>query len=817
MIDPEYLGQRLIERGFRVWFKYMFKAVENRPFIEEELHKGLFDAFDKVTNIEILRLILNLPPRSSKTTLAIYFMAFHLAKNKRCNFIYTSYSQDLLSQISKILESILSHPIYTTMYKNSYSRQESYEDPINDFWKEYLFETTGKDKFSARKIITSEGGVILFSSIGSAITGFGAGIRGSKEFSGCIFCFGYETLVKTNIGFVRIGDIVEKKMDVLIYSFNHKKHTIELKPIDRYIKNENSEMVELTLSNGDVIECTPEHKFYTKSRGYVEAQNLTPNDVFFQLPHSFEPRQSEVIFFHYIFSFYGWVTNLFKLFVGKTLLCSRLIINIFNRLLPVFSLFNAKNSSRSNSIFFADRANCSPVFSDIDSVFFGNLCTRMCLSHRKSFDFNRVFHVFGFGAITKIRKIVIQRISVNVPNLNTFLLWANKRLHVVFSGVYCLLENFSNKPVFNFCSAVGNNSVKASGPSKIRNLVKPFISNDIFPLFINKIHNKTSYCLSVRDNCNLFIQQSQPILVHNCDDANKPSDVRSERMRDRVRIYYQETLLSRVNDSNIPIINIQQRLHLEDLSGILKEIYDFKVITRPLIDKEGKCTLPSQYTEQRLKEIMEDQYVFNSQYQQNPIKLGGNIIKSEWYQYYPISFLNDVVFEKLFMTGDTAMKTKEHNDFSVFCLWGVFVGKLYLIDLIRDKWEAPELEKEFKKFWNKWHLGIKGRAVSSVFIEDKASGTGLIQKIKKDGFVPVIGMEVEKDKLTRLEDVLTYIQSGCVFLPVDETYSFNKKLIKESEEFSRDLSHKHDDIVDNIIYGIEKGIAKRKISILDNL
>lgn len=53
------------------------------------------------------------------------------------------------------------------------------------------------------------------------------------------------------------------------------------------------------------------------------------------------------------------------------------------------------------------------------------------------------------------------------------------------------------------------------------------------------------------------------------DDANKPADIHSQTMRERVIRYYEETLLSRLNGSDVPIVNIQQRLHIEDLSGIL--------------------------------------------------------------------------------------------------------------------------------------------------------------------------------------------------------------------------------------------------------
>ena len=44
--------------------------------------------------------------------------------------------------------------------------------------------------------------------------------------------------------------------------------------------------------------------------------------------------------------------------------------------------------------------------------------------------------------------------------------------------------------------------------------------------------------------------------------------------------------------------------------------------------------------------------------------------------------------------GDTAVKKKEANDYQVAECWGLGDdGKLYLIDMLRDKFEAYELEK----------------------------------------------------------------------------------------------------------------------------
>lgn len=467
---PQYFGKLLLSKGFRVWFKYMFKLFENKSFIEESLHEGLFQTFENIYNQKLLRVNINIPPRSGKTTQSKYFIAYCLAKNPKSNFIYTSFSQGLLADIAKGLKDILEHPIYKVMY-DSLNQYEDIEDrAIDNFWSDFIQKETGKPVYTSRKITTKENGTILFASIGSAITGFGAGIRNSKEFSGALIL----------------------------------------------------------------------------------------------------------------------------------------------------------------------------------------------------------------------------------------------------------------------------------------------------------------------------------------DDLNKPIDVKSEIMRSKVLDYYEETLLSRLNDSNVPIINIQQRLHLEDISGFLIDKYNFYTLKRPLISDDGICQLPSQYDEKRLKEIQINNYMFLSQYQQEPIKQGGTVIKSEWFRFY--DDISKIKFTRIFATGDTAQKTKEHNDFSVFGIWGLDNVNLYLIDLLRGKWEAPDLLKQATDLWNRYKgVMFNGRSINCMYIEDKSSGTGLIQTLKVKSRIPIIGIKREVDKLTRLEDVLPIIESGRVHLPKDEHYSFNPVFLSECEAFTRNNTHKFDDIIDNLI------------------
>lgn len=302
------------------------------------------------------------------------------------------------------------------------------------------------------------------------------------------------------------------------------------------------------------------------------------------------------------------------------------------------------------------------------------------------------------------------------------------------------------------------------------------------------------------------------------DDFMKALDYKSQAIKTSVIDIYQNTLKSRRNNAKTPIIIIAQRLAKDDLIGWLKEneADDWDFFTLPTINEETNEVIweEKHNAEALLKMKRENPFLFYSQYQQEPIILGGAVIKTEWFRYYPLNVVYE--YERIFITADTAQKVKEHNDYSVFGVWGITKqGQMHLLDMIRGKWEAPELKRKAIELWNTW---IKGKTPATAFyVEDKVSGTGLIQEIKATGGIPIIPIQPDKDKLTRVEASLTYLESGLVYLPDKPTYNFNADFLAECEAFTRDDSHKHDDMVDVFSYAVQIGLSKRNVSILDVL
>jgi len=248
------------------------------------------------------------------------------------------------------------------------------------------------------------------------------------------------------------------------------------------------------------------------------------------------------------------------------------------------------------------------------------------------------------------------------------------------------------------------------------------------------------------------------------DDPMKPGEATSAVMRQGVIDWYQNTIQSRLNKPETPIIVIMQRLHEEDLSGWLLnggtgEHWEHLVI--PARDTAGRSFWPAQFPDEMLNRLeTTSPYVFAGQYMQRPSPLGGGLFKDEWWRFLDVPPI--VRWRAIF--ADTAQKTKEQNDYSVFQCWGQTLdGQIVMLDMVRGKWEAPELETMARAFWQKHKAVQNAGALRAFYVEDKASGTGLIQRLKREG-IPIIGIPRDVDKVTRAMDAAPYVQSGNVLL-----------------------------------------------------
>ena len=270
------------------------------------------------------------------------------------------------------------------------------------------------------------------------------------------------------------------------------------------------------------------------------------------------------------------------------------------------------------------------------------------------------------------------------------------------------------------------------------------------------------------------------------DDPHTPEKAHSQADRDKALRIMSETIPLRLNNPQTSaIIIVMQRLHERDVSGfVLSEGLGYEHVLIPMeFEPERRAHTCIGWTDPRTeagelmfperfpREVVErdkralGSYAYAGQMQQRPSPVGGGILKDEWFSEKLYTIAPQISHRIIF--ADTAQKTKEASDYSVFQCWGYTPTKqCVLLDQVRGKWEAPELLTHARAFWSK-HSAEQGKGALRAFkVEDKVSGTGLIQTLKREG-IPVLGIQRSIDKLTRVMDAAPYVESGNVLLPKD--------------------------------------------------
>lgn len=243
------LARAKAEESFYEFCKQAWHLVEgDNEFVEGWFPKAICEHLEAVVNRDIKFLLINAPPRTGKSTiLSVMFPAWTWIHHSLERFLYSSYSHNLSIRDSVRCRRVIQSSWYQKRW------------PI-----QLIEDQNTKVRFDNEKT-----GYRLSVSFGSATTGDGGSI--------CI-CFPYDSIIQTRFGDIQIGELVESKIDVKVYSFNHETNVIELKSIEAYEKNPGRQLLEIELDDR-TIECTEDHEIYTENRGYVKAKNLTPGDV----------------------------------------------------------------------------------------------------------------------------------------------------------------------------------------------------------------------------------------------------------------------------------------------------------------------------------------------------------------------------------------------------------------------------------------------------------------------------------------------------------------------------------------------------------
>jgi len=220
----------------------------------------------------------------------------------------------------------------------------------------------------------------------------------------------------------------------------------------------------------------------------------------------------------------------------------------------------------------------------------------------------------------------------------------------------------------------------------------------------------------------------------------------------------------------------------DDETYMIEALVESRCVSRA----RGEALHPEREPVEMLEQIRRTvgEYNFAGQYQQAPSPLGGGLVKAAWFRNYAPNERPDQ-FDRVVQSWDTANKASELSDFSVCTSWGIKGKDLYLVHVLRRRMEYPELKRMVRE-------QAQAFAANVVLIEDKASGTQLIQELVADGLHAVTRYQPQSDKVMRMHAQTAMIENGFVHLPKEAPW-----LAPYLHELATFPKGRHDDQVDS--------------------
>lgn len=209
------------------------------------------------------------------------------------------------------------------------------------------------------------------------------------------------------------------------------------------------------------------------------------------------------------------------------------------------------------------------------------------------------------------------------------------------------------------------------------------------------------------------------------DDPIKPEDALSDVVRERVNRRFENTIRSRVNSRNTPIIIVMQRLHERDLCGYLEEQEpgEWVVISLPCltIDEDGNehALWEHKHTVEELHQIERvSPCTFETQYQQNPTPLEGLMYTS--LKEYDTLPTGGYAIKNYTDTADTGA------DFLCSICYAEFSsGDMYLLDILYTDKPMEYTEPQTARM-------LANNAVELAWIESNNGGRGFARNVERN-------------------------------------------------------------------------------------
>jgi predicted phage terminase large subunit-like protein len=316
------------------------------------------------------------------------------------------------------------------------------------------------------------------------------------------------------------------------------------------------------------------------------------------------------------------------------------------------------------------------------------------------------------------------------------------------------------------------------------------------------------------------------------DDPHKIDEADSPVARQAVLRWWDQVISGRGCDPKTSrFVVIMQRLHEEDLTGHLLQQGGYEHLVIPMEfessrrcvtslwqdprTEEGQLAWPERFDAEGVAQWKNSLQAYGTagQLQQRPAPQGaGSIFSSQHFRYFDEQVLADghVVFVlhgrnadgtpaqprlvragdcRWFQTVDTAMTTHQSSDYTVVGTFAVTPQRdILVVHVDRARIEMPLQYGYVIDCKRRWP------AVAFQAIEDRVSGTGLLQQGRLNG-TPFKPLEADGDKVRRAMHVAIAYQNGTVYHKAGATW-----LTDFESELTVFPRGSHDDQVDVVAY-----------------
>jgi predicted phage terminase large subunit-like protein len=248
------------------------------------------------------------------------------------------------------------------------------------------------------------------------------------------------------------------------------------------------------------------------------------------------------------------------------------------------------------------------------------------------------------------------------------------------------------------------------------------------------------------------------------------------------------------------VVSHNTRWSKRDLTGqIIKSsekegVNDWEVIEFPAIMPSGNPLWPAFWSQKELEAIKAEISVakWEAQYQQNPTSEEGAIIKRNMWKIWEEE--DPPACDYIIQSWDTAFEKTNRADYSACTTWGVFyqpndkgqmTSNIILLDAFKRRMEFPELKAKALQMWKDW-------SPDALIVEKKAAGAPLIYEMRQMG-IPLSEYTPGKghDKIARVNSISDLFASGIVWCP---STRWADEVMEEMASFP---NGDHDDLVDS--------------------